>query len=226
MISVMSISSGDETIDYSFMGSNPDAADNLWMRDACYDQTPIIYFLGTAPGLYQALVPAFIVDFDPANLKAKVAFNPSDSATAPHRTALERRYALRAVKQRLHQASFREMLLSAYSGKCAISHLPEPLLLDAAHIIDDADELSGQPVIGNGILLSKIHHAAFDKHLIGIDGDFRIHVSEKLLSLRDGPTIESLQQFNRQLLHLPRRKEDYPDRNRLAARFDEFAGGR
>jgi putative restriction endonuclease len=139
---------------------------------------------------------------------------------------VERRYALRAVKQRLHQASFREILLSAYSRKCAISHLPEPLLLDAAHIIEDANEMSGQPVIGNGILLSKIHHAAFDKHLIGIDGDFRIHVSEKLLSLRDGPTIQSLQQFNRQLLHLPRRKEDYPDRDRLAARFDQFVSER
>ncbi len=39
-------------------------------------------------------------------------------------SALERRYALRAVKQRLHQASFREAVISAYNGRCALSGLP------------------------------------------------------------------------------------------------------
>jgi hypothetical protein len=51
--------------------------------------------------------------------------------------------------------------------------LPESLLLDAAHIVADKDERLGQPVVPNGILLSKIHHAAFDAHLIGIDPDYR-----------------------------------------------------
>jgi hypothetical protein len=30
-------------------------------------------------------------------------------------------------------------------------------------------------------------HAAFDAHLIGIDPDYRLHVSERLLSRNDGP---------------------------------------
>jgi hypothetical protein len=85
----------------------------------------------------------------------------------PPENALERRYALRAVKQRLHQASFREAVIAAYNGRCALSGLPEPLLLDAAHIVSDRDERLGQPVVPNGIPLSKIHHAAFDAHLIG-----------------------------------------------------------
>jgi putative restriction endonuclease len=34
-------------------------------------------------------------------------------------------------------------------------------------------------VIPNGLALSKLHHAAFGSHLIGIDADFRIHVSER-----------------------------------------------
>ena len=41
-------------------------------------------------------------------------------------------------------------------------------------------------------LLSKIHHAAFDAHLIGIDPDYRIHVSDRLLTLHDGPMLEAL----------------------------------
>ena len=78
----------------------------------------------------------------------------------PPQTTTERRYALRLVKQRLHQASFREAVITAYQGRCALSGLPEPLLLDAAHIIADKDERLGHPVIPNGIPLSKIHHAA------------------------------------------------------------------
>lgn len=104
--------------------------------------------------------------------------------------AAERRYALRLVKQRLHQASFREVVLSVYGHRCAISNLPDDHLLDAAHITADRNELLGQPVVGNGIALSKIHHAAFDNHLIGIDPDGRVHVSDRLLRLRNGPLLE------------------------------------
>jgi putative restriction endonuclease len=90
------------------------------------------------------------------------------------------------VQQRLHQASFREAVIAAYDGRCALSGLPEPLLLDAAHIVSDNDEKFGQPVVPNGLPLSKIHHAAFDSHLIGIDPDYRLHVSDRLMSQRDG----------------------------------------
>jgi putative restriction endonuclease len=61
------------------------------------------------------------------------------------------------------------LVLAAYDHRCAISNLPDDHLLDAAHIMADAHELMGQPVVANGIALSKIHHAAFDNHLIGID---------------------------------------------------------
>jgi hypothetical protein len=35
--------------------------------------------------------------------------------------------------------------------------------------------------------LSKIHHAAFGAHLIGIDPDYQLHVSPQLLGQNDGP---------------------------------------
>jgi putative restriction endonuclease len=131
---------------------------------------PIIYFLGIAPGPYQAMIPTFVAGWDAATLKARIAFGvPEQEALAPPENALERRYALRAVKQRLHQASFREAVIAAYNGRSALSGLPEPLLLDAAHIVSDRNERLGQPLVPNGIPLSKIHHAAFDTHLIGID---------------------------------------------------------
>ena len=214
---------GDETIDYAFMGQDPEAADNRWLREAFENQVPFIYFLGIAPGCYQAMLPVFISGWDVKALKARVAFgSPDEETLAPPETALERRYALRAVKQRLHQASFREAVIAAYNGRCAVARLPEPLLLDAAHIVSDKDERLGQPLVPNGIPLSKIHHAAFDAHLIGIDPDYRLHVSERLLGQNDGPMLEALKRLNGGTIHLPSRIKDHPDRDRLALRFERF----
>ncbi|MDO8280839.1 MAG: hypothetical protein Q7T63_22330, partial [Burkholderiaceae bacterium] len=58
----------------------------------------------------------------------------------------------------------------------------------------DKDEKFDQPVVPNGIPLSKIHHAAFDAHLIGIDPDYRLHVADRLLVQNDGPMLETLKQ--------------------------------
>ncbi|MGH8709324.1 MAG: HNH endonuclease, partial [Burkholderiales bacterium] len=128
------------------------------------------------------------------------------------------------VQQRLHQATFREAVITAYRGRCALSDLREPVLLDAAHIVKDKDERLGQPVVQNGIPLAKTHHAAFDAHLIGIDPDFRVHVANRLLKQHDGPMLEMLKKLHRVNLHLPARRSDWPDRDRLALRFDEFRG--
>jgi putative restriction endonuclease len=219
----LQIFEGDETIDYAFMGQDPDVADNRWLREAHENRIPIIYFLGIAPSRYQAVLPAFISGWDAKALKARVAFGmPDQEAVLPPENALERRYALRAVKQRLQQASFREAVITAYNGRCALSGLPEPLLLDAAHIVADKDEQLGQPVVPNGIPLSKIHHAAFDAHLIGIDPDYELHVSERLLVRKDGPMLEALKRLNGGTIHLPGRIKDRPDRDRLALRFERF----
>jgi putative restriction endonuclease len=214
---------GDETIDYAFMGQNPDAADNRWLREAFENQVPVIYFLGIAPGRYPAVLPAFISEWDSGTLKARVAFGVPDHSTltAPE-NALERRYALRAIKQRLHQASFREAVISAYNGRCALSGLPEPLLLGAAYIVMDKDERLGQAVVPNGIPLSKIHHAAFDAHLVGIDPDYHLHVSARLLRQNDGPMLEALKGLDGGTIRLPGRVKDRPVRDRLVMRFERF----
>ena len=87
--------------------------------------------------------------------------------------------------------------------------------------LDSAERL-GQPVVPNGLPLSKIHHAAFDAHLIGIDPDYRLHVSARLLGQQDGPMLEALKQLNGGTIHLPTRAKDHPDRDRLALRFERF----
>jgi putative restriction endonuclease len=77
-------------------------------------------------------------------------------------------------------------------------------------------------MVPNGIPLSKIHHAAFDAHLIGIDPDYRLNVSKRLLGQRDAPMLEALQRLNGGTIHLPGRIKDRPDRDRLAQHFDRF----
>jgi putative restriction endonuclease len=219
------IYAGDDVVDYAFMGTDPNSPDNRWLRDAMQHQIPVIYFLGTSPGRYQPIIPTFIVEWHPERLRVQLAFGAivAASAQAVPPDAPERRYALREVKARLHQASFRDAVLTAYGGRCAISHIPEPRLLDAAHIVMDADEQLGQPIVSNGLPLTKLHHAAFDAQLIGIDPDYRIHVSDRLLDLHDGPFLElGLKGIVGQVIQLPRRSVDRPDRERLARRFEQF----
>jgi putative restriction endonuclease len=214
---------GDEAVDYAFMGRDPDAADNRWLREAFENRVPIVYFIGIAPGRYQALLPTYVCGWDAGVLKARIAFAANDQpSVATESSAIERRYALRSVKQRLHQATFREAVITAYNGRCALSGLPESVLLDAAHIIADKDEKLGQPIVPNGIPLSKIHHAAFDAHLIGIDPDYRLHVSSRLLKQKDGPVLEALKMLSGNKIQLPGRAKDWPDKDRLAQRFQSY----
>ncbi len=217
------IFSGDETIEYAFQGDDAGNSDNRLLLAAFEAEKPIIYFVSATPNLYRAFLPTFVVGWDAKALKAKLAVPlPGETTLKIPETSGERRYALREVKQRLHQDAFRAAVVVAYRGRCALSGLPEPDLLDAAHIIGDKDELMGQPVIPNGLALSKLHHAAFDAHMIGIDPDYRIHVGERLLRLNDGPQLNALKQLDGSAIRLPTRKKDHPDRDRLDRRFVLF----
>jgi len=214
----------EEFVDYAFMGENPEAADNRWLVEAGKEQVPFIYFIGVAPGRFFPAFPSYIASWDRKGLTARVGFGePAEYLTSKFDdNSPARRYALRVVKQRMHQATFREAVISAYESRCAISGLPESRLLDAAHIIEDKDEALGQPVVRNGIPLSKIHHAAFDAHLIGIDPDLIIHVSSRLLEQKDGPMLEAMKAVHGQKLRLPKRAIDRPDFERLEVRFSHF----
>ena len=213
------------TLDYAFMGADPDAPDNRGLREAWENRIPLIYFIGVTAGSYLAEFPTWVVGWDAQALRVQLAFAEPLMQVGDlvgENDDGRRRYAVGQVAHRLHQASFRQHLLEVYKGRCAVSGLPDQRLLDAAHIIADSDEFHGQPVVQNGILLSKLHHAAFDAKLLGIDPDYRLHVSERLLCLRDGPTLQALQQLEGGALHLPSRESDRPDRDRLAIRYEEF----
>ena len=219
------VRSRSDVMRYAFKGGNPDDARNLWLRDAMRRNLPIIYFYGVAPAMYEPIFPVFVVGWDPATLTCSIAAGTAASATDEWTppTPAERRYTMQVVRHRLHQAMFRERVVEAYGRRCALTGLPEVKLVDAAHIVPDADDALGQPDIRNGICMSKIHHAAFDTNLIGIDPDFRIHVSDNLLALHDGPMLEqALKALAGRQMRLPESRALWPDRQRLEVRFKQF----
>jgi putative restriction endonuclease len=77
--------------------------------------------------------------------------------------------------------------------------------------------------VQNGLSLYKIHHAAFDKNIIGIIPDYSIKVRNDVVEEIDGPMLKfGLQSLHDKFLVLPSRISDYPDRFRLELRFERF----
>jgi hypothetical protein len=154
----------DEVVDYAFMGTDPNSADNRWLLDAMREQIPVIYFLGASPGRYQPIIPTFIVGWHPERLRVQLAFGAivGASAQAGLPGAPERRYALREVKAR-----FRDAVLTAYRCRCAVSRLPRNPGCSTPLTSSWMQTSSwGSRSCRMGLPLTKIHHAAFafDRH--------------------------------------------------------------
>ena len=134
---------------------------------------------------------------------------------------IEKRYAFRQARVRIHQGRFRGRVLPAYRSRCAICRLREERLLDAAHIIGDPEQ-RGDAVVSNGLSLCSIHHRAFDQNLLGVSPDYGVRVSRRLLEDDDGPMLDLLKGFHGETILLPASRNQKPDRERLAQRFEQF----
>ena len=138
---------------------------------------------------------------------------------------VEKAYAARIVQQRVHQPAFRAQVMLAYGGQCTVCSLKHPELLDAAHIIEDGKP-GGDPVVTNGLSLCKIHHAAYDRRLLGISPDYVVHINKDLLDEVDGPMLRhGLQEMHGRALVTPARLVDRPDPSRLEQRYSTFMAG-
>ena len=88
----------------------------------------------------------------------------------------------RQSKVRIGQDIFRESLIEYWNGRCPMTGISDPQLLIASQIISwskcdsDAERLN----VYNGILLSSLWDAAFDKGLISFDDDGRVLLSSDL----------------------------------------------
>lgn len=87
---------------------------------------------------------------------------------------------VREVKTRVNQSVFRQIILSSYFGRCAISGINISELLNASHIIPWSKNEQERLNPENGICLSKLYDAAFDRGLIGIKPDYSVILSTKI----------------------------------------------
>ena len=87
---------------------------------------------------------------------------------------------IRAIKTRVNQSVFRQMVLSNYSNKCAITGIDIPELLLASHIMPWSKNEEHRLNPENGICLSALYDKAFDKGLIGINTNHEIVFSDLL----------------------------------------------
>lgn len=215
-------------LSYSYRGRDPNHPDNVGLRRAHRDNVPLVYFFGVAEGFYQAIKPVYVTADDPARLAFTVMADVGAdwrhglALEDPPQVELRRRYVTTAVQQRLHQSAFRERVLKAYRTHCAMCHLKHRELLDAAHIIADADP-DGLPRTSNGLALCKIHHAAFDKGILAVRPDYVIEVRSDVLAEEDGPMLKyGLQALQHAPLLLPRHAEDRPSVEALERRWQQF----
>jgi putative restriction endonuclease len=76
---------------------------------------------------------------------------------------------------------FREALLDYWSGRCPLTGITEPALLRASHIVPSADCADEQRLdVHNGLLLSALWDAAFDRGLVSFADDGTVLTSPKL----------------------------------------------
>lgn len=196
--------------------------DNAKLRRAYELQKPIILLRKVRNGVFVPHAPVYVVDDLVRQREFLLALEESPRFLGGDPSPLERRYAERIVRQRLHQAEFRGRVIAAYATRCTICRLRHGELLDAAHIVADRDE-HGLPEVTNGLSLCKIHHAAYDGYLIGISPDYEVTVDRQILEEIDGPMLQyGLQSMHGVRLTLPGSRKDRPDQSRLSQRFTEF----
>jgi putative restriction endonuclease len=197
--------------------------DNTKLRLAKQLGLPLI-LLRKIEGAYVPIFPVFVIDDDMDRHQFVIAVDEAlRILTRPSELSpLERRYAEQLTRRRLHQAMFRGIVIRAYEVRCAVCRLRHGDLLDAAHITADSHD-EGLAVVTNGLSLCKIHHAAYDRQLLGITPEFRVEINRALLDEVDGPMLKhGLQEMHGETIQLPRRPSEHPDRDRLAARYALF----
>lgn len=217
---------------YKWRGTDPNQADNVALRYAMQNGLPMVWYQGigyvpdTKTQLFKAVFPVYLVGEEPQNHQFVVAMEADQtmltSNEPPEVQEIARRYNSRIAKVRYHQPIFRARVIHAYEERCAVCRLPFPELLDAAHIRPDS--AGGSTKVSNGLSLCKIHHGAYDAHIMGISPDYVIQIKDSVLETFDGPTLQfSLKEMHgERLRQVPSERTSKPDPELLAERFELF----
>jgi putative restriction endonuclease len=118
----------------------------------------------------------------------------------------EGKEVLRQTKARVNQVFFRKMILSTYNAECCVSGLNVPDVLRASHIVGWAESKEHRMNPANGLCLSATYDAAFDRHLISFDEDYRMVFSSQLKEFYSNEAFKTqFLVFEGQRISLPKR---------------------
>ena len=108
-----------------------------------------------------------------------------------------------------YQSIFRDdIVLPNYDYQCAISGIKTRSLLRAAHIVRWADNRKERLNPQNGICLSVLADACFEKGFITIDSNYKVKVSDK--AKKDPALYKAIFKYDGSKINLPKLKENRP----------------
>ncbi len=108
-------------------------------------------------------------------------------------------------KTRVHQAFFRDAILSSYEGTCCITGLKIPECLVASHIVPWSVSEQHRTDPHNGLCLSATFDRLFDRGLIAISEDLKVVVAPRLRKAGDKRTTEMICRYHGSPIVRPRR---------------------
>jgi len=130
---------------------------------------------------------------------------------------------IRAVRVRVNQEVFRLMMLKIYNESCCITGLNIPEVNRASHIVGWSEDHVNRLDPRNGLCLSATYDAAFDKHLISLDEDYRIIISKRISDHYQSDIVkEYFQKKAGVKITLPSSylpKQEYLEQHRLKGKF-------
>lgn len=210
----------DGSILYRFMrpAASDAAATNRALLENMDRGLPILYLVEVGTSMYAPIYPVWFRG------REDQAVIVSDRAPVGEYADIIdlRRYREVSRKLRLHQEEFRARVLFAYEDRCCVCRFTRRGLLDAAHIVDDADP-NGLAIVQNGLAMCRIHHGAYDQYLIGVRPDLVLEVAADVLEEIDGPMLQhGLKEMDGLSIRVPAARRAQPDPDRLEWKYERF----
>jgi len=136
-------------------------------------------------------------------LRKKLArCHPGDQIARPPGGPSE---TMRLTKQRVHQAFFREAVLSSYNATCCITGLAFRECLIASHIVPWSEDERFRTDPTNGLCLSATFDRLFDAGLMTISSDLIVQFSPHIMESKDSVSRELICCFQGRPIKRPHR---------------------
>ncbi len=108
-------------------------------------------------------------------------------------------------KARIHQAFFRQAILSSYENACCVTRLAVRECLVASHIVPWSISEEHRTDPRNGLCLSATFDRLFDRGLVTVDEGLKVIVSERLRKTDDTTIADMISKYHGVPILRPRR---------------------